>query len=123
MEEIIPMAHEAKDYSHLLGKLEGFLSDKQLEAHFGLYKGYINKLNEIETKLQSADPAGGNYSFNEFSELKRREAVAFNGSFLHEMYFENLSADGGEASAELKSALESAFGSFDKWLANLKGTC
>lgn len=117
------MAHESKDYSHLVGKLDGFLSQKQLEAHFGLYKGYVNKLNEIETKLNGMDPAAANYSFNEFSELKRREAVAFNGSFLHEMYFENLSpsADAGSASSELNAALEASFGSFEKFSANLKG--
>ncbi|MFN8674055.1 MAG: Fe-Mn family superoxide dismutase [Candidatus Sericytochromatia bacterium] len=117
------MAHESKDYSNLVGKLDGFLSQKQLEAHFGLYKGYVNKLNEIETKLAGIDPASANYSFNEFSELKRREAVAFNGAFLHEMYFENLAPAGetGSVSAELNSALEASFGSFDKFYANLKG--
>lgn len=116
------MAHESKDYSHLVGKLDGFLSQKQLEAHFGLYKGYVNKLNEIETKLNEIDPSTANYSFNEFSELKRREAVAFNGAFLHEMYFENLSTEDetGAVSDELKSALEASLG-VDTWFANLKG--
>ena len=31
-----------------------------------------------------------NYSFGEYSELRRREAVAFNGTYMHELYFENL---------------------------------
>ena len=38
------MEHKAKDFTYLLGKLKG-LSNKQLEAHFGLYKGYVAKLN------------------------------------------------------------------------------
>lgn len=115
------MKHETKSFDHLLGNLRG-ISDKQLTAHFGLYKGYVNKLNEIEEKLQSADPKAGNYSFNEFSELKRREAVAFNGSYLHELYFDNLAAPGQSPADNFKAAIEKAFGSWDKWVASTRGT-
>jgi len=112
------MAYEAKNYDSLKGgKLKG-LTDAQLDAHFTLYKGYITKLNEIEEKLASIDNSKANYSFNEYSELKRREAVAFNGSFLHELYFENLGAD-SEISAGLAKALEAAGGK-DKVVADLK---
>ncbi len=112
------MAYDAKNYDHLKGgKLKG-LSDSQLDQHFTLYKGYIAKLNEIETKLADIDNTKPNYSFNEYSELKRREAVAFNGSFLHELYFENLGAD-GNLSADLKKAVD-AWGGKEKILADLK---
>ncbi len=114
------MAHEAKDFNHLLGKLKG-ISEAQLKAHFGLYAGYVKKLNEIEDKLKAADPSGGNYSFNEFSELKRREAVAFNGSYLHQLYFENLAAAGKSVDSDFKAAAEKSFGSWDKWVADTKG--
>jgi Fe-Mn family superoxide dismutase len=115
------MAHEAKNFDHLLGKLKG-ISDEQLKAHFGLYQGYVKKLNEIEEKLKSADPSAANYSFSEFSELKRREAVAFNGTYLHQLYFENLAAPGQSPDAGFKAAAEKAFGSWDKWVADIKGT-
>lgn len=111
------MAYEAKNYDHLKGAVKG-LSDGQLEQHFTLYKGYVAKLNEIEEKLAAADNTKPNYSFNEYSELKRREAVAFNGSFLHELYFENLGAD-DQVSADLQAALDAAGGK-DKVLADLK---
>ena len=113
------MAYEPKNYDYLIGSVKG-LSEKQLRAHLTLYQGYVKKWNEIQDKLKSADPSAGNYSFNEFSELKRREAVAFNGVFLHELYFENLEPK-GSPSAELKSAADAAFGSWDKMIANLKG--
>ena len=48
------MPHVAKDFSSLKGSLEGF-SDKQLDAHFTLYNGYVTKLNEIE---ESTAPLG-----------------------------------------------------------------
>jgi Fe-Mn family superoxide dismutase len=114
------MTYEAKNYDDLKGgTLVGF-SDSQLEMHFTLYKGYVAKLNEIETKLAAADNTKPNYSFNEFSELKRREAVAFNGSFLHELYFENLGAN-ASVTPKLKQAMD-AQGGQERILADLKAT-
>lgn len=116
------MNHETKNFDHLLGKLKG-ISEAQLKAHFGLYAGYVKKLNEIEEKLKTQDPSGANYSFNEFSELKRRESVAFNGTYLHQLYFENLAAPaGGTPDAGFKAAAEKSFGSWDKYVADLKGS-
>mgnify|MGYP001572009692 FL=1 len=112
------MQHIQKDFSHLKGKLAGF-SDAQLDAHFTLYGGYVKKLNEIEEKLKEVDRALANYSYGEYSELKRREAVAFNGSYLHEMYFDNL-GEGGTASEELSAAIIASFGSIEAWESDLK---
>jgi Fe-Mn family superoxide dismutase len=112
------MSYEGKNYDYLKGGVVKGLSDSQLDQHFTLYKGYIAKLNEIELKLAAADNTKPNYSFSEYSELKRREAVAFNGSFLHELYFENLGAD-GDLSPALQKALD-AQGGKDKLVADLK---
>ena len=108
------MAHTAKDFSALLGSLQGF-SDPQLAAHFKLYEGYVKKINEIEEKLTTVDKSLANYSFGEYSELKRREAVAFNGTYLHELYFENMKGMPSEASPALKLALEGSFGTLADW--------
>ena len=114
------MPHVAKDFSHLKGSLDGF-TDKQLDAHFTLYGGYVAKLNEIEEKLKTADRSKANYTFNEYSELKRRECTAFNGTYLHQLYFENLSGKGGEPSDALKRLATAAFGSWDAYVADLRG--
>lgn len=115
------MTHTAQDFSHLLGALEG-ISDAQLEAHFGLYAGYVKKLNEIEEKLQTVDRALTNYSYGDFSELKRREAVAFNGTYLHQLYFQNLSGAESAPSEGLKAAIESQFGSMEAWEKDLRSS-
>lgn len=114
------MKHQVRNFSSLLGKLEGF-SDVQLEAHLKLYEGYVAKLNEIEGSLLETDPEKSNYSFGEFSELKRREAVAFNGVYLHELYFENLSERGKKPSAALCKKIDADFGSMAKLEHDLKG--
>src|SRR5262249_39141639 len=113
------MPREPKNYEHLMGKIKG-LSEGQLKAHFTLYQGYVKKLNEIDQKLGTVDKSAPNYSFNEYSELKRREPVAYNGTFLHEAYFDNLGGEGTTPPDYLKTALAGAFGSWDNYIADVK---
>lgn len=114
------MAHEAKDYRRLIGECRGFLSETQLQAHFELYQGYVKKLNEIEQGLKQADPKSANYSYGEYSELRRREPVAYNGTVLHELYFENLGVAGGEPPAPFREAFAQTCGSWEKAIADVK---
>jgi superoxide dismutase, Fe-Mn family len=112
------MARTPKNYEHLIGKVEG-LSETQLKAHFTLYAGYVNKLNEIEDKLGKVEKTA-NYSYAEYSELRRREPVAYNGTFLHELYFDNLGGAGTTVPESFKQAASASFGSYDNWIADLK---
>jgi Fe-Mn family superoxide dismutase len=114
------VAREPKKFDHLLGGNAKGLSDTQLKAHFTLYQGYVKKLNEIREKLGAADRGAPNYSFNEYSELKRREPVAYNGTVLHEMYFENLGNGSTRPNEHTKRLIETSFGSMDDWLADAK---
>jgi Fe-Mn family superoxide dismutase len=112
MKEHVPL-----DFSHLVNSVKG-LSEKQLTQHFTLYQGYVKKLNEIEQKLTEVDRAKANYSFGEFSELMRRRSVAFNGTFLHEAYFQNLEHVGEPE--DIRHMLTEQFGSLDKWKEDMK---
>ncbi len=114
------MAREPKNFDHLLGGNAKGLSDTQLKAHFTLYQGYVKKLNEIREKLGKTDKSAPNYSFNEYSELRRREPVAFNGTVLHEMYFEALGNGGASPDDHAKKLINASFGSMDEWLADAK---
>ena len=110
----VAQKHEVKNFDHLVGRIRG-LSEKQLRAHFGLYEGYVKKVNEIEEKLAKVDRGSPNYSFNEFSELMRRHAVPFNGAYLHQLYFENLCVDSSQLGGELRFQIERDFGSLENW--------
>jgi Fe-Mn family superoxide dismutase len=114
------MARDAKNFDHLLGGNAKGLSDLQLKAHFTLYQGYVKKLNEIREKLGTADKSAPNYSFNEYSELKRREPVAYNGTVLHEMYFEGLGNGSTAPDAHAKKLITESFGSVEAWIADAK---
>ena len=114
------MAREPKNFDHLLGGRVKGLSDLQLTEHFKLYHGYVKKLDEIWEKLKTADRSEPNYSYNEYSELKRREPVAFNGTVLHELYFENIGDGSAQPDAEAKRIISDSFGSFDAWAEDAK---
>ncbi len=111
---------KSRNFENLIGALEGF-SEKQISQHLELYKGYVKKLNEIRSKIEKIPYDRRreltNFSFGEYSELKRREAVPYNGVYLHEMYFENLgrSARESRGSGDLRKAIEEAFGSESNW--------
>src|SRR6185369_11337279 len=114
------MALEPKNFDHLLGGNAKGLSDLQLKAHFTLYQGYVKKLNEIWEKIAKTDKSAPNYSFNEYSELKRREPVAFNGTVLHEIYFENLGDGSTKPGEKITKLINDSFGSHDAWAADAK---
>jgi superoxide dismutase, Fe-Mn family len=111
---------EAKDYGRLVSQCRGFLSEAQLHAHFELYEGYVAKLNEIDARLTAAPREGANYSFAAYSELRRREPVAYNGAFLHELYFGTLGLPKIAVPAAFRKAEENIFGSWENAVADLK---
>jgi len=112
----IAQTYVAKDFN--LAGLNG-ISDKTLETHFGLYKGYVTNTNTLNEQISglikngkagSADPA--------FAELTRRLGFEYNGMRLHEYYFGNMTANGkGQPNSETKlmKAITESFGDFETW--------
>ncbi|HXI10504.1 MAG TPA: superoxide dismutase [Thermodesulfobacteriota bacterium] len=111
------MTHQAKKFDLTLDGI----SEKQISQHRDiLYAGYVNKLNEIEEKLKTADITKANQAFSEFRALKVEESFALNGVVLHELYFENLGVKSAKPTGKLSDLMARDFGSFDKWIENLK---
>ena len=112
----IAQTYVAKDFN--LAGLNG-ISDKTLETHFGLYKGYVTNTNTLNEQISglikngkagSADPA--------YVELTRRLGFEYNGMRLHEYYFGNMTANGkGQPNSETKlmKAITESFGDFETW--------
>lgn len=96
-------------------ELEG-ISRRQIEEHHDvLYKGYVNKLNEIEAKVPAADAAEANATYSLIRELKKEEVFATDAVRLHEMYFENLGGEGRGPSGPIMDLIKEDFGSYEKW--------
>lgn len=109
--------YEAKDFSSLLGT-EGF-SDELLNNHFTLYNGYVKNTNGALELLQKHE--AGSY---EYGEIKRRFGWEWSGMRLHELYFGNMTKEGGsmDLTPELSAKIEASFGSVDAWMEDFKKT-
>lgn len=112
---------QVKDFSHLLGKLQG-ISDNLLKMHFTLYEGYVKNTNTIAHLLRELRMDGKDKSLS-YGALKRRFGWEYDGMYLHELYFENL---GGKSALHPKSALYKKivqdYGSYEAWESNFKAT-
>ena len=113
------MTYQTRKFDLLKG-LDG-ISDNQISQHRDiLYKGYVNKLNEIEESLKLVDFTKANKIFSDFRALKSDETFALNGVVLHELYFENLGGKGAKPSAKLTGLITRDFGSVERWTDNFK---
>ncbi len=101
-------------------ELDGISHRQIAEHHDVLYKGYVNKVNEIEGKLAEANLAEANATYSAVRELKREEVFATNGVRLHEAYFQAMSGSTGACSGASLDLIKADFGSYEKWEAEFK---
>ncbi len=99
-----------KDFTALTKNDKLGLSAENIQAHLGLYEGYITKVNLAETEMRSGN-------INEAS--MKNLAFALNGMALHDIYFSNMTTTETKRSAALSKAIEASYGSFDKYFTNL----
>jgi len=105
------------------GPIGDFLSEKTLKEHYEtLYKGYVNKYNEIQEKLTEANLEAANATYSEIRELKKEELFAADAIRLHEGYFDCLGGD-GSCSGTILSWLNEDFGSFENWQKEFTAAC
>ena len=96
------------------------LSEKQLEEHFKLYKGYVERMNEIRKALSIGTFEDPNTTYGPLRDLKLGETYALNGIKLHEFYFGNLGGKRREPFGEIKNQILKDFGTIQNYLKNLK---
>jgi Fe-Mn family superoxide dismutase len=100
-------------------KLDG-ISAESVEAHWGLYEGYVKKYNEIMEKLAGADRGAANQIYSDYRGYREMLTFAIGGIKNHEVYFQNLGPDGGSPSDALSARIEQDFGGLDAMLAELR---
>src|SRR3989338_2765056 len=107
-----------KKYDHLLsGALDG-LSDNQLKAHFALYEGYINKINELEGRIKTFNT--NNTDTINYRGWHMEQTSMLNGAVLHELYFGNLRKGEKEPKGVLKKMIDRDFGNIQNFIGHLK---
>ena len=115
------MNFPVQDFGPRILQLDG-ISAKGVEEHLKLYKGYVNKSNEILTKLETEDLSTANQVYSEVRELKVELSFALAGKQNHELYFSHLKPNGGQPTGEVLKQIEKDFGGYDKFVANLKAS-
>lgn len=93
------------------------LSSKNKKHHQQLFEKYVDALNEISAKLDTAPRGDAEANYSEFRSLKVDEAYNLNASFLHGLFFENISDVHSQVTMDSMAfmRLERDFGSFDDW--------
>ena len=93
------------------------VSQKTKDAHTGLYKNYIESLNDVSSKLDSVDRGSVNSRHSDYRSLKLDETYNLNATWLHELYFANCFDPHSEIGMDSMSylRLQRDFGTFDDW--------
>ena len=115
-EEIAPRELRPEVY-----ELDG-ISRASVEAHYKLYQGYVNKRNEILTKLAAVDLGAANQVYSDLRALKVDLTFALGGIKNHELYFAHLGGGGGDPTGAFSALVKRDFGSIGAWRADLKAT-
>ena len=101
--------------------LEGLSADG-INAHIGLYNGYVANFNAISNLIEKY--SGDTDKTHELSELLRRRSFEFGGMRMHEYYFSQL--EGGTSDLASDSALAQAlieqYGSVEACINLIKST-
>jgi len=111
----------ARELKSELLEMDG-ISRASVEAHYKLYEGYVNKRNEILTKLADVDASSANQVYSDIRSLKIDLTFAIGGVKNHEIYFEHLGGGGGDPDGMVGSLIERDFGSVQAWRTDLKAT-
>jgi len=93
------------------------LSVKNKNTHQKLMAKYSEDLNAVSAKLDSADKESANLNYSDFRSLKIDEVYNLNATFLHGLFFENISDIKSVITMDTLSFLriERDFGTFDNW--------
>ena len=93
------------------------LSQKAKDAHQKLFENYSSQLNKVSAQLDVASREDANPNYSEFRSLKMDETHNINGSYLHALYFDNISDVNSIVMLDslVYLRLERDFGNFDAW--------
>lgn len=116
-----PKLYQAKPLKDSLFTMEG-ISKRTMVEHEKLYRGYVNKSNEILGLLRTVDHSKANQTYSDLRALKVELTFAVGGVKNHEIYFSNLGGKGGRPEGALASQIQKDFESFENWEKDFKAS-
>lgn len=109
------MPFSVKDLPFGTDALKGISAKTNEIHHDKLYAGYVNKRNEIEEALKTADRSKAAATYSAYRALKLEETFNADGQVLHELYFETLGGDGKPKGPAVEKIKED-FGSWETFV-------
>lgn len=93
------------------------VSERAFYEHIKLYRGYVNKINEIDNVLRT-DPQydTANAVYSHYRALKKSETFCIDAIILHELYFEIMGKIPKKPDAATEKVFKEYFGSYESWL-------
>ena len=93
------------------------ISKKQLEEHYALYVGYVDKFSQINNLLKDKE----NYknpsaTYSTLRSLKKGESFSLNGIILHQLYFGNITGNKPKVYGKILEMINRDFGSYDNFV-------
>jgi Fe-Mn family superoxide dismutase len=96
--------------------IAGFLSAEQIAPHHTAhYGGALKGFSSADARLEESTRSGVAIDAAAFGALKRAINSKGNSVILHELYFDGLAPKAPDPTAEIRTAIESRFGSIEKW--------
>jgi len=96
--------------------IPGFLSAEQIAPHHTAhYGGALKGYSALDDKLQSGIRQGTGFDAEAYGAMQRGRASKGNSVILHELYFDGLAPERPDPQADVRSAIESRFGSLERW--------
>jgi len=101
------------------------LSNASKENHLELYDQYVKDFNRISAELDVADRQDVNSNHSQYRSLKIDETYNLNSSYLHELYFNNISDLHSQIAMDSLAYMRLArdFGTFDEWQEDFIACC
>jgi Fe-Mn family superoxide dismutase len=107
------MTYKLPDLDYEYAALEPHISARIMELHHSKHhQAYVTGANAA---LDAMAEARESNSFANLPKLQKDLAFNLGGHVNHSIFWQNLSADGGEAEGELLAALNENFGSYEKF--------
>lgn len=112
---LVRRQHEPKPLPYAYDALEGISEQTTRWHHDEVYASCVEKRNEIERKLQTADRSTANPRHSEFAHLKRDESAITNAVHLHQLYYDSMGGNGDPADTAILDRIRDDFGSLEAW--------
>tara|TARA_B100000508_G_scaffold139381_1_gene137251 strand:+ start:734 stop:1294 length:561 start_codon:yes stop_codon:yes gene_type:complete len=104
--------YEAKTFD--LPALDG-ISEKTINAHLGLYAGYVKHVNKIQGEIENVNDEYAQ------AEMQRRLGFEFGGMKNHEYYFAQFEGGAKDCPAStFRAMVEQQFGSLEQFVERMK---